>query len=304
VVKACKIFGANILNVVPDQKGILRVESILEKITEKTRLITFSYVNSELGALQDVKKISQAVKKYCEEKNYTTPYIFIDATQAMKYYEIDVHSLGVDALSFGMSKLGGVSGCAVLWVKNGVKIDSIISGGGQEEGLRSGTENLGSIYSNSFLLEKICDRGEQTKNRDYVNELRDYFIKSLQNIAFPLPGKGEEGEEVEYIKIFGDTKFKYNKFFEHAAPHIVMLSLKDMLGEELCLRLDAKGFSVSPGTACSLLEGSGSNFLKSIREPVLAKETIRVSFSEKNTKAEIDKFTQELSLICKKYVLK
>ena len=74
-----------------------------------------------------------------------------------------------------------------------------------------------------------------------------------------------------------------------------------MLGEELCLRLDAKGVSVSTATACSLLENSGSNFLKSINEPVLAKETIRISLSEKNTKKEIDYFIKCLQEIAEKY---
>jgi cysteine desulfurase len=110
-----------------------------------------------------------------------------------------------------------------------------------------------------------------------------------------------EGEEPG-VRIFGDSHFKYNKFYEDAAPHILLLSVKDMLGEELCLRLDARGISVSTATACSLLENSGSNFLKSIGEPMLAKETIRVSLSEKNTKEEIDIFMNVLKDIIQKFV--
>ena len=282
------------MDIRPNKIGKILVEDVVKNLNESIKLICLSYVNSETGTIQDVKRIAQEVKKVCEKNNWVTPKIFIDATQAIKYFEIDVHNLGVDGISFGLSKIGGVPGCAVLWVKDGVKIESIISGGGQEEGIRSGTENIPAIIANSFLLEKICDRKLQEKNREYVFELRNYLITRLESF--------EEGLTfLKSVTIFGDTKFKYNKYYENAAPHILLISLKDMLGEELCLRLDAKGVSVSTATACSLLENSGSNFLKSINEPVLAKETIRISLSEKNTKKEIDYFIKCLQEIAEKY---
>lgn len=277
----------NLINIQPNKIGKILVEDILKNLNQNTQLICLSYVNSETGTMQDIKRISQEVKKLCEKNNWAMPKIFIDATQAVKYLEIDVHNLGVDGISFGFTKLGGISG-AVLWVKDGVKIDSIISGGGQEEGIRSGTENIAAIVANSYLLEKVCDKKLQEKNKEYVSFLRNYLISKL--------------EENKNMQIFGDTKFKYNKFFEFAAPHILLISLKDILGEELCLRLDARNISVSTATACSLLENSGSNFLKSINEPVLAKETIRISLSEKNTKKEIDYFIKTLKQISDKFV--
>lgn len=295
----CKKFVPNItvVNVKPNKIGKILVEDIVKSLNENmrqsdpfgTKLICLSYVNSETGTIQEVKKISQAVRKYWDEqvKNANYPKIFIDATQAIKYFEIDVHNLGVDGISFGFTKLGGVSG-AVLWVKDQTKIESIISGGGQEDGIRSGTENVPAIVANSYLLEKVCDRKLQQEKREYVYALRNYLIKEL--------------EKTEQVEVFGDTHYKYNKFYEDSAPHILLLSLKDMLGEELTLRLDARGISVSPATACSLLENSGSNFLKSIGESMLAKETIRVSLSEKNTKEEIDQFVIALKDIVEKFV--
>lgn len=298
----CKKFVPNVtlVNVKPNKIGKILIEDIAESLNENTRLICLSYVNSETGTIQEVKKIFQAVRKYWDEqmKNANYPKIFIDATQAIKYFEIDVHNLGVDGISFGFTKLGGVSG-AVLWVKDQVKLESIISGGGQEDGIRSGTENIPAIVANSYLLEKVCDRKLQEENREYVYSLRNYVLGELGPL---LKGPAERSEGQGDVLVFGDTHYKYNKFFENAAPHIVLLSLKDMLGEELTLRLDARGISVSPATACSLLENSGSNFLKSIGEPVLAKETIRVSLSEKNTKDEIDQFIIALKDIAKKFV--
>jgi cysteine desulfurase len=289
VVESCKLFGAEISSITPNKIGLLPTEEILKQIKEDTKLICFSYVSSELGTIQPVKKIVKAVEEHCK-KNFPHkvreeyPKIFIDATQAAKYESMDVNNLGVDGLSFGASKLGGVSGAAALYVKNGTKLVPIISGGGQEEGVRSGTENLPAIVAMGEIVGGI-------NSKEYVYSLRNHAIEKLR----------ENFTEKE-LEIFGDTKFKYNKFYEHSAPHILLLSLVDMIGEETLLRLDAKGIFVSTASACSLLENSGSNFLKSIDEPVKAKETIRLSFSENNTKEEIDYFVKVLREIKDKFV--
>lgn len=280
-------------NIIPNKIGKILVEDVVKNLKENTKLICFSLVHSELGTIQDTKKIVLAVREEWEKKfsNNNFPKFFVDASQAIKYESIDVSNLLIDGLSFGASKVGSVAGCAVLYIKNGTKLESIISGGGQEEGVRSGTENILAIVACADTLEFISNPHSRTVGKEYVYALRNYCIVELQ--------KNFNESEVE---VFGDTKFKYNKFFENSAPHILLLSLKDMLGEETCLRLDAKGISVSTATACSLLEGSGSNFLKCIGEPVLAKETIRLSFSPNNTKKEIDYFVAVLKDIKKKFL--
>jgi cysteine desulfurase len=288
VVKDCVKFGAEISSVTPNKIGVLKVEDILKEIKSNTRLICFSYVSSELGTIQEVRKISLAVQEYCKNNNWprkSWPKIFIDATQAAIYENMDVSTLLVDGLSFSGAKMGSVSGCAVLFARRGVKLETIISGGGQEEGFRSGTENLGAIVALGEVLN------QQKSNKEDVYSLRHYCIEKLR-----------ENFTDQELEIFGDTKFKHNSFFENAAPHILLLSLVDMLGEETLLRLDAKGISVSTASACSLLENSGSNFLKSIKEPVKAKETIRLSFGEKNTKQEIDYFVKVLREIKDKFI--
>jgi cysteine desulfurase len=292
-VEACKSFGVEVVNILPNEIGQLKVESILEAITEKTKLICFSYVNSETGAMQEVRKIVLAVKEYSKKNSWAAPKVFVDATQAVMYENIDVSTLLVDGMSFSGSKIGSVPGCAVLYVRNGTRLKQIISGGGQEEGIRSGTENLPAIVALSETLDILTQPLLQKERRDKVNSLRNYCIQKIQETF-------KDGE----VEIFGDTKFKYNKYFENAAPHILLLSLVDMLGEEILLRLDAKGISVSTASACSLLENSGSNFLKSIKEPVKAKETIRLSFSENNTTFEIDYFVKCLKEIYDKYLQK
>lgn len=289
ILEICKYLenlGAEVTYLKPNKIGKILTEDILKNIKENTKLICFSYVNSETGTLQEVRDIVQKIKNKKIK-------IFVDATQAIKYENVDVHNLGIDSLSFGANKLGSISGAAVLYIKQDldhkVYFENILHGGGQEEGMRSGTENLLAIKSLADILEDIKNKKEI--NREYVLGLRSYFIKKIE--------ENFSGNEVE---IFGDIKFKYNKFYENSAPHIILLRLSGMLGEELLLRLDAKGIAVSTATACSILEGAGSNFLKAIDEKEKAKETIRVSFSEKNTKEEIDYFIKVLKEIKEKYL--
>jgi cysteine desulfurase len=301
VVEASKLLkeNTNLINIIPNKIGLLKVEDICNSLTEKTKLICFSYVSSELGTIQEVRKIVLAVRDYWDKnispypvggvKNY--PKIFVDATQATKYENMDISTLLVDGLSFSGSKIGSIPGCSVLFVKNDTKIVPIISGGGQEEGVRSGTENLAAISALGEVLESMGGGSAAAQGREKIYELRNYAIEKLKS-------NFNESE----LEIFGDTKFKYNKFFEHSAPHILLISLVDMLGEETLLRLDAKGISVSTASACSLLENSGSSFLKSIGEPIKAKETIRLSLSESNTKAEIDYFVETLRDIKNKFI--
>lgn len=314
VVESCVAFGAEISSITPNKIGLLQIEDFLKELKENTKLICFSYVSSELGTIQPVRKIVRAVEDFYK-KNFPGkaraeyPKIFIDATQAAKYESMDVGNLLVDGMSFGSSKLGGVPGAAALYVRSGTRISSIISGGGQEEGVRSGTENLPAIVA----FGEVLSTPPSLPSKEYVYSLRNYCIDELNknfitnlnfqdnNPSLTKEGRDEVRGDFE-LEIFGDTKFKYNKFYENATPHILLLSLVDMIGEETLLRLDAKGIAVSTASACSLLENSGSNFLRIIGEPVKAKETIRLSFSESNTKEEIDYFVKTLREIKNKFI--
>jgi cysteine desulfurase len=186
----------------------------------------------------------------------------------------------------------GFGGVAVLFVKRGVELESITFGGGQEGGFKPGTENLALIASFYKVASLVLKR--DSKNYTKVAELKTYLIEKLR-----------ENFKDEQVKIIGDTKFSKNKeggyYYKKSSPHILLLQIPNILGEELVLRLDAKGIAVSTASACSLLEGSGSNFLKSLGQEKEAKETVRLSFSLGNTKAEIVYFIEVLQDILNKY---
>jgi cysteine desulfurase len=304
ILEICKYLenlGAEVTYLKPNKIGKVLVEDILKNVKSNTKLICLSLVNSETGILQDIRGLCVEIKSspalLSQGGDRTFPKVFIDATQSIKYLGADVGSLLCDAMTFGGNKFGSIPGAAVLFIKqNAVEkspFETLIHGGGQEEGLRAGTENLLAIKTLADNLESI--KSNRDKNNAYISNLKAYTIEQLQ----------KNFSEME-LEIFGDIKIKKNKegniYFDNSSPQILLIRLAGMLGEELLLRLDAKGISVSTATACSILDGAGSNFLKSQGEFEKAKETIRISFSEKNTKEEIDYFIKVLSEIKEKYL--
>jgi cysteine desulfurase len=236
------------------------------------------------------------LENYAKANNTLKPKLYIDATQAVEYDTVDVGTLLCDGMTFGARKIGAVPGVALLFVKHGVKLEKLIHGGGQEGGIKSGTENIALIAAFYKVLQNAVDKKSKTESVRRLNQIRSYTIERLQN---------ELGDRVE---VLGDTKVKYeseNKqtfpYFKHASPHILLIYVKGLLGEEMLLRLDARGIAVSTASACSILEGSGSNFLKSLGREKDAKETIRISFGKETAKADIDYFVMALKGIMDKY---
>jgi cysteine desulfurase len=315
-VKACKLFGATLSTIAPSQTGKFDTEKVIEKVRPETSLICFSLVSSETGTLQEVRHIVQEVRKFCEESGWEVPKLYIDASQAALYEPLDFSNMMIDGASLSSGKSGGVPGVALLYVKQGTKLEPLISGGGQEEGVRSGTENVPGIVAFAKILERVTDPEIQLFAKQKISKLKYYLQEKLKLLNKDFGDEVVKVYSSEKAKIYNDNYLHINQkqeslheslqkdvkvYYDDSLPHIVLLHVKDILGEELLLRLDAKGISVSTATACSLLENSGSNLLKSLGEPMKAKETIRVSFSSSNTYKEIDYFIRSLGDIIRKY---
>jgi cysteine desulfurase len=313
---------AEVTYMIPKENGMLDISEIKNNIKENTVLVALSYVNSETGTKQNIREISKVIKGYQKTKDekikeslknyniYSNDYqkinLFVDATQAVIYESIDINNLGVDGLSFGSHKIGGPAGAGALYVRRNTKIANIYHGGGQEGGLRSGSENVPAIIGFAQAMKNICEMTSVDKNKklNKISELKVHLINQIED-KINLNNTNNESKKV---KILGDVKIKQvrsnNKniyYFDNSLPHIVLLYIKDILGEEVLLRLDAVGIAVSTASACSILEGSGSNFLKSLGKDKETKETIRISFSQSNTKKEIDVLVKELQKIVEKY---
>jgi cysteine desulfurase len=203
------------------------------------------YVNNEIGTIQPIKEIGRALQKYKEEhkekRERTTekniyPLFHSDACQAPNYLPIRPDSLRLDLMTLNSSKVYGPKGVGCLYIKEGSSISPTVLGGGQEYGMRSGTEPVSLVYGFSHALEKTLSMCEEETKR--VTALRDLFFKELPTY-------------VPEAFINGSIK-------ERVANNI-NISIPGFLSEELIIRLDAVGFAISAKSACA---GSNDEGLK------------------------------------------
>jgi cysteine desulfurase len=226
--KAMKSQGYKIDIIPVDKEGIVKVEEIKKKIKKDTLLVSVMHVNNEIGTIQPIEEIA----KICKAKKVLFHF---DAVQSFAKIPINVNSLGVDLLSVSGHKINAMKGTGCLYIRKGTKILPLINGGGQEDGMRSGTENVLGIIS----LAKAID----LKRYDFeVKNSRDRIIKELLKI----PGAILDGSQGQRI---------YNN---------ICMSFYGIEGESLQMLLDEAGIYVSTGSACSSHKLAGSHVLRAI----------------------------------------
>ncbi len=254
-----------------DSNGLVSVESVRDAIRTDTILISIMYANNEIGTIQPIKEIGEIAK----EKNI---YFHTDAVQAVGNIPIDVNELNVDLLSLSSHKFNGPKGVGALYVRDGVIIDNLIHGGGQERKKRSGTENVAGIVGLGKAITLATEDIEE-KNRKLI-ELRDTTIKELM-------------EKIPYTRLNGDPKKRL--------PGNVNLSFEYIEGESMLLLLDMKGISASSGSACTSGSLDPSHVLLAIGLPhEIAHGSLRVTFGEENTMEDIQYLVEVLPPIVEK----
>lgn len=241
--------------------GVIRIKDVEEAICEDTILISVMYVNNEVGAVMPVREIAEVIAKKKPD------IIFhVDAIQAYGKYEIYPKRLHIDLLSVSGHKIHGPKGIGFLYIKDKLKIKPLIFGGGQQKGMRSGTENVPGIAGIGRAAE-IIYAGLDEK-MDHLNELKDYMIDELSKL--------------ENVRI-NSTKGR------DSAPQIVNASFVGVRSEVLLHSLEDRNVYVSAGSACSTNKHVVSATLKGIglkNEEI--ESAIRFSFSIFTTKEEID----------------
>ena len=213
----------------PDQNGRIHPESIKKELKENTVLVIVQHANSEIGTIQPIRAISKVVKNFREFKKtklpkteneslfYATPYFLVDACQSALYEDVSLERLGADLLVLDGVKIYGPRGAGILAKKSEVKISPIIFGGGQEEGLRSGTENIASALGLAKALEIAEKKREKEKER--LTNLRDYTIKKIL--------------EIENSSL--------NGYLENRLPNNINVCIPDQDSEFLVIKLDTLG---------------------------------------------------------------
>ncbi len=250
-----------------DGNGQIRLEDLRNALTKETILVSIMHTNNEIGSLQPIAEAGDLIKKY--DKSIV---FHVDAVQGYGKFRIFPKRMNIDLLSVSAHKIHGPKGVGFLYINDKIKIHPILFGGGQQKGMRSGTENVPAIAGMALAIEKVYENLEQDISRLY--ELKNYFIQG----ALQIPD----------VKVNGLVGTE-------SAPHVVSLSVRGVRSEVLLHALEDKGIYVSAGSACASNKPSVSATLKAIGvEKDLLDSTIRFSFSGFNTKEEIDYTLQNL----------
>ena len=251
-----------------DAKGHVSLSDLKEAIREDTILVSIMMVNNEIGAIQDIAGIGKVIK----EKNPKT-LLHVDAIQAFGKLEILPNKMGIDLMSVSSHKFHGPKGVGFLYIREGTKIKPLIYGGGQQKGMRSGTDNVPGIAGMAVAAtESYAAREENVR---HMISLKDLLTEELEKIA-----QEEQGKSFS-IRINSQKG-------ELSAPHILSATFAPVKSEVLLHALEERGIYVSSGSACSSNKPGVSRTLESIG--LSAKEadcTIRFSFCKDNTAGEV-----------------
>ena len=263
-------FGFETTYVPVKENGIVDVNDIKGATREDTILISVMLANNEIGTIQPIKEIGELAK----EKNI---YFHTDAVQTIGNIPVDVKELNVDLLSLSAHKFHGPKGVGALYVRNGVNIDNLLHGGGQEKRRRASTENIAGIVGLGTAIE-IATK-DIPKKAEYLKTLREKTINGLT-------------ENIPEIIVNGDR--------EKRLPGNVNVCFKYIEGESILLHLDQYGICASSGSACTSGSLEPSHVLLAIGLPhEIAHGSLRLSFSEENTEEEVDYLLEKLPPIIK-----
>jgi len=231
--------------VVPTDKGIITPEAIAAAITTTTQLVSVQLANNELGTVQPVRAIADMIDTIRQERrssgDVTPLYLHCDASQG--FGQIDVHAarLGVDLLTLNAGKMYGPKQVGLLWVKPGSMIEPVIVGGGQERGLRSGTENVAGVIAFACAAELAAEKRKHEAAR--LLRLRDMMQRRLQ-------------EALPDLVVSGHPKKRL--------PGSLHVSVPGLDAERLIFALEARGVLLATGSACAANKGTRSHVLTAI----------------------------------------
>lgn len=279
------------------ENGIVKVKDIRDALTENTILVSVMYANNEIGTLQPVKEIGRMLEEWKKENGQAHtayPYFHIDACQAANYCNLDVVRLRAHLMTVNSSKVYGPKGVALLYKREGIHLSPITDGGGQERGLRSGTENVAAAYSFGVALTEV--RRLQDAESKRLRELRDNFVSDLSRV---IPSVIFYGAFDVYDTHTGVKKLKE----EMRLPNNINCRIPGISSEEMILRLDAKGFAVSHKSACASRETDGSYVVMALGiSEEDAMENIRISLGRSTSRQDLDMLVIAMKEITSKYV--
>lgn len=254
-----------------DSDGLVSPADLENAITDDTALVSIMYANNEIGTIQPIKEL-------CEIAHKKGVPFHTDAVQAVGTLPINLQDLGVDMLSLSAHKFHGPKGIGALYIKKGTKIERLIHGGGQEKGMRAGTENTAYIIG---LAKALSDATANMETKTaHIKRLRDKLVKGIL-------------DAVPYTILNGHA--------EKRLPGNANFSFRYIEGEGMLLHLALSGFAVSSGSACASASLDPSHVLLAIGLPhEIAHGSLRISLGAENTEEEVDAFLETLPPIIEK----
>ncbi len=242
-----------------DSSGLVSVSDLEKAIDDKTTLVSIMYANNEVGTIEPIKQLAEVAHNH-------GALFHTDCVQAMPYFKIDVKELGVDLLSMSAHKFYGPKGVGALYIRNGVKLDKLIGGGGQERSQRGGTTNTPAVVGMAKALQLA--QVDMEENDKHIAKLRDHFVDRVLN-------------EIPFVRFNGNK--------EHRVPSVANFSFEFVEGESILMYLDLHGVAVSSGSACSSGSLDPSHVLLAMGVPIeISHGSIRFSFGKHNTMEEVD----------------
>jgi cysteine desulfurase len=257
--------------------GIVAIPALANLVDDQTVLVSVMYANNEVGTVQPIRQLSQALqairKQRREQGNDLPLYLHTDAAQAAAYLDLHAARLGVDLLTLNAGKIYGPKQCGVLFVAHHVRVEPQIFGGGQERGVRSGTENVAGVVGLSVALELVQSRRHEEGER----------LQTLQRTFFELLG-----QIVPQAIVNGSRK--------HRLPNNVHITIPGQDNERLLLELEQRGILCAAGSACSASNEEPSHVLKAMGlSEAAAQASLRFSMGYQTTEADVRRTVKALA---------
>lgn len=268
--------GFDVVRVGVDSSGQIDMDQLMSEVDDDTIIVSVMYVNNEIGTVMPIADIARLIK----EKNPNVLF-HVDAIQAFGKYRIYPKRMGIDMMSISGHKFHGPKGVGALFIRDRVKVKPIIYGGGQQSGMRSGTENVPGIAGMALAAE-ITYNGLEEK-MEHLRQIKEQLISELTQIDDVYSNSGD-------------------------APHIASITFKGVRSEVMLHALEEREVYVSSGSACSSNKQHASGTLKAIGLPQDKLEsTLRFSFSPENTMEQVDyavECCRQLLPVLRRYVRK
>lgn len=274
VLETVKKSGAENSIVFPDKNGLISVDDVLKEVREDTILISVMYANNEVGVIQPIKEIGEAIKKL--NRNRKNKIIFhTDAVQAANYLPCDVNQLNVDLLTISGHKIYGPKGIGVLYIKEGIHLSPLIFGANQEKRLHPGTENIFAVVGLGEAVDLIS-KNDTEKIKKMRNKIINFILENIPNSVL-------------------------NGDYEKRLPNNINIAFRGAEGESLVFGLDGEGVAVSTGSACASKSLQPSHVLLAMGlSHEQAHGSLRITLGRFTTEKDVDYLLQKLPIVVKK----